>query len=127
MGKRILIIGEDTEHLISVSDLLTEEGFNVHTSIFEDDIFADVETIRPHLVLLDANEKVDYVKLCSEIKQSSGVDVILMSSYIRLPKKVLSESCALGIVPNPFNIEDLFEIVDFALKQDFTKTRLRKE
>ncbi|HEY0054545.1 MAG TPA: response regulator [Pedobacter sp.] len=106
MPQRILVIEDDPEIVNFIDYLLTEEGYNVFTSDFGNDLLSEIENFAPDLVIMDANHQVDYRTLCKKIIKKHDVKVVLLSTELRFASEIVSETCA----TKPFDIDQFLNV-----------------
>lgn len=108
MGKRILVIDDDTDILEVLELMLTQEGYEIiarQTGGYAEDFVA----LDPQLVLLDVRIKGyprSGVEICREFKSSSlfgSIPVLLLSSEHNLPELAEKSGCD-GYISKPFEM-----------------------
>ncbi len=84
IGKKVLIVDDDTDHINIVKTILEKNGFRVVASTNGRDGLAKLETERPDMVILDIMiPGVDGIEICRTIKSNpatAGIPVLMMSS-----------------------------------------------
>jgi len=117
MKKRIFVIEKDDDILHIIEHILQEEGYEVFTSTTEFGIFEQIKKSKPHVILLDViNTTPRGTELCRAIKAANEIrhiPVIVLSTHLKAD--VMKEVCADEIVPKPFDINKLIQIVESQL------------
>ncbi len=129
--KKVLVVNDTQEILTLFNDILESEGHEVHLYSFAFDDLSVVKEVGPDLVVLDliiGNEDHGW-QLLQKMKmdrETATIPVIVCSAAIRLLRELegrLKEK-NVGIVPKPFDIDDLLRAVDAALSQNGSNLRL---
>ncbi len=119
--KRILVVNDTQEILTLFRDILEGEGYEVHLYSFAFDDLSVVKAVRPDLVILDlliGNDAQGW-QLLQKLKldrETASIPVIVCSAAINLLRELqgrLTEK-NVGIVPKPFDIDDLLKAIDEA-------------
>jgi two-component system KDP operon response regulator KdpE len=102
---RVLVVDDDP----SVADLLTVRGFATFASSGGDGAARLVESARPDVVLLDLMlPGADGLDLCRQIREQSGVAIIVVSARCGEQDKVTAlRMGADDYITKPFGIEEL--------------------
>jgi CheY-like chemotaxis protein len=111
---KILIVDDDEAFLYQYEQLLTQYGFKVQTVINAIDIFENIETFRPNLIILDTFIN-DYdgrtigkmLKLTESTKQ---IPVILCSVDVTIGNNAYHQYANL-FISKPFEIEELVRAI----------------
>ena len=113
MPKRILAVEDDPDILFIVEHILTEEGYEVHTSPDGKNITRHVEEIKPDLILMDIRlPNADGRELCKNIRFENGAaPIILTSAHVDYSKGV-KEGCANYCIAKSFDIEELLKRIE---------------
>lgn len=118
MKKRILVIENDRDILEMIALLLDEEGYETGLFSNEKNIFEHITEFKPDAILLDiVKPTVEGTELCRQIKdaeQTSHIPVIVLSTHHQIQK--VKEVCADEVVPKPFDVDALLEILATQLK-----------
>ncbi|MCB0445979.1 MAG: response regulator [Gelidibacter sp.] len=84
MGKKILIIEDDTMLLNTLSNLLTEEGYKVKGCSNADNTFAYLEEEKPDLIMTDlvihGTDGFDILKILSEKTEFKKIPTIVLTN-----------------------------------------------
>ncbi len=118
MRKRILVVENNPDILELISLVLEEAGYEVNLFANEHDIFEHIVKFQPDAILLDiVQPTVQGTELCRQIKEAEGtshIPVIVLSTHPHIKK--VKEVCADEVVPKPFDIDGLVEIISEQLK-----------
>lgn len=118
MKKRILVVENNKEILEVIAYILEEEGYELSLYTSEKDIFEHIITFQPDAILLDiVKPTLEGTELCRQIKaaeNTSHIPVIVLSTHPQIQK--VKEVCADEVVPKPFDIDGLLEILREQLK-----------
>ncbi|RZK56770.1 MAG: response regulator [Pedobacter sp.] len=118
MKKRILVVENNPDISELISLVLEEAGYDVNLYANENDIFNHIVDLQPDAILLDiVQPTVQGTELCRQIKEAEGtshIPVIVLSTHPHIKK--VKEVCADEVVPKPFDIDGLVEIVGEQLK-----------
>lgn len=118
MKKRILVVENDRDILEMIALLLDEEGYE--TSLYSNEryILEHIVDFKPDAILLDIiKPTVEGTELCRQIKeaeQTGHIPVIVLSTHPQIQK--VKEVCADEVVPKPFDVDALLEILATQLK-----------
>jgi DNA-binding response OmpR family regulator len=119
MAKRILII-DDNELMAEVMTyILTGNGYEVIALNGGDNIFNDIKTIHPDLVILDAllpgMDGRDICKLIKLNRDTQNLPVIICSGSDDIDDALSQRGAPDDILHKPFNINNLVEKVEHQL------------
>lgn len=113
--KRILLVDDDTDLLVSLKSFLTKQGYDVTTTTSCRDALSILFSVAPHLVLLDVNVgDEDGRSMCQQIKsqaESQHIPVILISANHQL-LETYREYGANASVRKPFNLPGLLNAIE---------------
>ncbi len=115
--KKIFIVEDDKAISQSLSFVLQDEGYEVKTA--ENGIIAlnllYENVFKPSLILLDMTMPVmSGPEFCQTLKNNclySSIPIVIMSAYDDIPKK-FPEISAEAYLVKPFNIEEMFSIIE---------------
>src|ERR1041385_9160135 len=110
--KKILVIDDDRDLLEMVETVLTEEGFEVHTSGEGRSFFDQIQNFEPDAILLDVFLKdADGRELCSQLKSDPELKHIPVALYSagHMNNATIVNSKANLYITKPFNIMQLGE------------------
>ena len=118
-NKRILVVDDDPDILISLEILLRDEGFEVQTSTKDGEVVdAAVHTNRPDLIILDILlSGHDGRLICKKLKSNPDtrkIPVLLISAHPNAEEMAV-EAGADGFLAKPFDIETLLREVESLL------------
>jgi len=118
MKKRILVVENNSDILELISLVLEEAGYEVNSFSTEKNIFDHIVELQPDAILLDiVQPTVQGTELCRQIKEAEGtshIPVIVLSTHPQIKK--VKEVCADEVIPKPFDIDGLVEIINEQLK-----------
>ena len=107
--KKVLILDNDESVLDVMNEALAYEGFAVKTLENSDNIFHEIESFGPDLVIVDyILNGVDGGEVCQQIKvgnKTSNLPVILMSAYPKVFKPLKDYGCD-DFIAKPFDLDD---------------------
>ncbi len=122
MKKKILIIEDDTRVLENISDLLTEEGYDVFDASNGIDGLAQIEKTRPDLVICDiampGMDGLQLLKRTRDEKINFDKPFILLSA--RTSKDNIREGMNLGAddyITKPYTRKEILEAVSIRLQK----------
>lgn len=123
MNNHILILDDTQDILDALQQALTDEGYEVTTYSYCDDILQVVKQHQPNLVLLDyLLFGINGGELCHQIKTNpltSHIPVILMSGYPRVLES-LGTYGSDAFIAKPFDLKVLFSTIHQHLPQQHT-------
>ena len=107
--KKVLILDNDESTLDVLSEALIYEGFAVKTIENSNNIFHEIESFDPDLVIVDyiLNE-VNGGEVCQQIKinkSTAYLPVVLMSAYPKVFKPFEDYGCD-DFIAKPFDLEE---------------------
>ncbi|CAN5166886.1 hypothetical protein BH09PAT1_BH09PAT1_4410 [soil metagenome] len=119
MNKKILVVDDDRDILEPIELLLSLEGYMVQTTTKGEQIYGEVASFKPDLILLDVlMSGSDGRTICKNLKADSAVNaipIIMMSAHPSA--KSDSERCgADDFIAKPFDIPDLLAIIKKYIK-----------
>jgi DNA-binding response OmpR family regulator len=110
-----LIIDDDPDILEVLQLTLQMEGFETKTNSHGEEIFKEVTSFKPDVILLDILlSGNDGRVLCKQLKaniNTKEIPVILISAYPNAGDSI-SEAGANDFIPKPFDIDDLLTRVE---------------
>ncbi len=114
MKKRVLVIENDKDILEMISLVLEEAGYEASLHTTERNIFEHITAFGPDAILLDiVKPTLEGTELCRQLKeaeQTTHIPVIVLSTHPQAQK--VKEICADEVVPKPFDIDALLEILE---------------
>jgi two-component system, OmpR family, response regulator MtrA len=109
MTAKILVVDDDGALAEMITIMLRSEGFDPHTALSGPEAIDLLEKVAPDLVLLDVMlPGMDGIDVCSHIRQTSGVPIIMLTAKGDTGDVVKGlESGADDYVVKPFNPKEL--------------------
>ena len=123
---RILVVDDEKLVCWSLSEMLTEAGFQVETALTGADARAMFESFQPEMVLLDVRlPDANGIELLSEFKsQDEDVVVVMITAYADADSAVNALKIgADDYIGKPFDLDNIKHVVE----QSFEKKQLRNE
>jgi CheY-like chemotaxis protein len=106
--KRVLVVDDEAAIRYTIEDALSEEGYQVSTAQDGAKALEEVSRARPNVILLDLMMPVmdgwTFLRHCTDIP------VVLMSATYNLKNAEPSEPVK-GILPKPFDLDDLIDLL----------------
>ena len=119
---RVLVINDTQEILEAFRDILEEEGYEALLYSFAVTNIADIEQLKPDLIILDyifGTEKLGWqtLQLLKMHRATAGIPVILCTAATREVREIDGYLVAhdIQVVAKPFDIDDLLAAVRQAL------------
>lgn len=119
--RRVLIVNDSQEILDLLREILVEEGHEVvgYSSTFDD--LADVKRIAPDVIILDfiigdENHGWQFLQKLKLDRATATIPVVVCSAAMHLLRELEGHlrDKSVGVVPKPFDIDDLLRAVDAA-------------
>ena len=112
--KRILVVDDEPNILMSIQYILDMEGYEVHSARDGEEALDVAERIRPDLILLDVSmprkDGYEVCRILREREDMTGTKVIMLTAKGQaLEKKKGIEVGADEYVTKPFSADDLLE------------------
>ncbi|MBC8317523.1 MAG: sigma-54-dependent Fis family transcriptional regulator [Desulfobulbaceae bacterium] len=123
---RILVVDDEKLVCWSLSEMLTEAGFEVETALTGADARALFESFQPEMVLLDVRlPDANGIELLSEFKsQDEDVVVVMITAYADADSAVNALKIgADDYIGKPFDLDNIKHVVN----KSFEKKKLRNE
>ncbi len=118
--KRILVVDDDIDILAVVQLVLDSNGFEVVAISNWQQIYTQIDTFNPDLILLDVSLGTqDGRNICKQLKSDNDtkhISIILFSANHNVEKSVI-ECLADTFISKPFDINDLIEGINNQLMQ----------
>lgn len=112
MTKKILIVDDEPNIVISLEFLMKKEGFEVAVAVDGEEALAKVDSFRPDLVLLDVMmPKKSGFEVCEALRadpEMAGLQVVMLTAKGR--ETEVAKGLAIGAdayVTKPFSTKDL--------------------
>lgn len=115
----IIIIDDDPDMCLALSELLKEDGYNVLTACNGGDGIKFIEEKRPDLVLLDYRlPDIDGMKVLEEIKKiDKKIPVIMLTAYGEIKSAVQAmKSGVFDYITKPFENEEISLVIKKAVQ-----------
>lgn len=118
MNKRILVVENDKDILEIIGQVLSNEGYTVALYQSEKNIFNKVVEFNPDAIVLDIfKPTLAGTELCRQLKAAQAtahIPVVAISTHPEISK--VKEICADEVVPKPFNLDGLLDVLDEQLR-----------
>ena len=115
MGKKILIVDDDTELQFLLAQILGDAGYQTCCLRNGESVIETTAQFFPDLILLDVKiGNIDGRTLCKRIKQTAGMEVIpiiLVSAVDNLYASLDKEGGPDDIILKPFDLDDFLKRV----------------
>ena len=112
MGKKVLIVDDEPNIVISLEYLLKKEGFEIRVATDGDAALAQAADFRPHLILLDVMmPKKSGFEVCESLRadaSQAALKIIMLTAKGR--ETEVTKGLALGAnayITKPFSTKDL--------------------
>ncbi len=115
MGKKkVLVVDDEPNILMSIEFILEMEGYEVHSARDGEEALEVAERVRPDLILLDVNmprkDGYEVCRILREREQLAGTKLIMLTAKGQiLEKKKGIEVGADEYVTKPFSADDLLD------------------
>jgi DNA-binding NtrC family response regulator len=120
MADRILVVDDDSDHLMVVCTILEESGFEVERAGDAEQALSRIHGFRPSLVLTDLRlPGMDGVQLLERIQEGmDGVEVIVMTGHEDMTSAIgAMRAGAFDYVVKPMEVPTLLNLVDRCLRE----------
>jgi DNA-binding NtrC family response regulator len=120
MAEKILVVDDDPEHLMVVSTILEESGFEVEGAEDAEQALARVHAFQPSLVLTDLRlPGMNGVELLERIRDGmENVEVIVMTGHEDMASAIgAMRAGAFDYVVKPMEVPTLQDLVDRCLRE----------
>jgi DNA-binding response OmpR family regulator len=122
--KKVLLLDNDEDVLDVMHEVLTYEGFDVKCIGQTDNIFPEIESYHPDLIILDyILSGVNGGEICHQIKENkktSDLPVVIMSAYPRVLQSLGDYGCD-DFIPKPFDLDDFTERIQRLIDNHMNK------
>ena len=115
----MLIVDDEREILVSLEDVLLDEGYRVERAESGETALQLVRTEAPDVVLVDVwMPGIDGIKTLQAVKESNAdIEVVLMSGHGNIETAVAAtKSGAFNFIEKPLSIDTVLRIVDSAVQ-----------
>lgn len=121
MAYKILIIDDDRDILVIISDLLSGYGYEVTTAESAEEAFGLLSSNSYHLLLLDINlPDSDGFEICKQLREVSTVPVIFASARTSESDRISGyEIGGDDYLPKPYSMKELLVHVQALLRRTY--------
>ena len=129
MNRSVLIVDDDLDLSIVISDMLEDYGYSVETADSAEAAFSALETKRYDLLLLDINlpDSTGF-ELCRELRRASDVPVIFASARTNESDRI--EGFDIGgddYLPKPYSMKELLSRVNALIRRTYGFSEEKRE
>lgn len=114
MGKKILVIDDDSSILEAISLILEDAGYTVATSIKGEETYTKVSDFEPDVIILDVlMSGSDGRIICKRLKaadETKHIPIIMISAHPSAKDSVM-ECGADSFLPKPFEVKALLSMI----------------
>jgi len=111
MKKRILILDDDADILDILAYLLTDDGYEIESSMYGDNIWDSIRAFKPDLILMDLMlADLDGRSICRAIKENTetkDIAVIMISARSDLRPVMGQPGSPDEFIAKPFDIDNV--------------------
>lgn len=121
MKREILIIDDDADLSMIISDMLTDKGFGVTVALNSEEAFKLLEKNSYHLILLDINlpDALGF-DVCRELRRVSEVPVIFASARTSETDRIIGlDIGGDDYIPKPFSMKELLSRIKALLRRTY--------
>jgi len=121
MKRDILIIDDDEDLTMILSDMLTDHGFDVMHACSSEEAFRLLSERRFHLILLDINlPDAEGFEVCRELRRVSEVPVIFASARTSESDRITGlDIGGDDYLPKPFSMKELLSRINALLRRTY--------
>ncbi len=113
--KRVLVVDDDLPLRGMLSSVLRRHGFQVFLAGDGDEGQRALVLHKPHVVLLDLMmpgvNGWDFLQRLNDTGFAGQIPVIVVSAHLRKDPQAVLQMGVKAILPKPFNIDDLLEVI----------------
>ena len=129
MKRSVLIVDDDLDLSMVISDMLEDYGYSVETADSAEAAFSALETKRNDLLLLDINlpDSTGF-ELCRELRRASDVPVIFASARTNESDRI--EGFDIGgddYLPKPYSMKELLSRVNALIRRTYGFSEEKRE
>jgi len=129
MNRSVLIVDDDLDLSMVISDMLEDYGYSVETADSAEAAFSALETKRYDLLLLDINlpDSTGF-ELCRELRRASDVPVIFASARTNESDRI--EGFDIGgddYLPKPYSMKELLSRVNALIRRTYGFSEEKRE
>ena len=119
MSARILVVDDEPNILATIAPLLGAQGYEVFSAMSGRAALEAVDRDKPDLIVLDLGlPDIDGVAVCVQVRQSSGIPILVLSARGAEGDKVRAlDAGADDYVTKPFGAEELLARIRVALRR----------
>lgn len=114
MGKKVLVIDDDSSILEAISLILEDAGYAVATSIKGEETYTKVSDFEPDVIILDVlMSGSDGRIICKRLKatdETKHIPIIMISAHPSAKDSVM-ECGADSFLPKPFEVKALLSMI----------------
>jgi len=118
---KVLIVDNDNNILDVMNEALTYEGYEVNSLLAVDNIFPEIMTYRPDIVILDyILDGINGGELCHQIKvnrYTAQLPVVIMSAYPKVLQSLGDYGCNM-FIPKPFDLDHILNCIKELTTED---------
>lgn len=127
----VLIVDDAPNNLRLLSNMLTQQGYDVRVAINGSIALKTVQALAPDIILLDINmPKMDGYEVCQRLKsdpETKDIPIIFLSALSEVLNKVKAfESGGVDYVTKPFQLEEVVARVDSQLTLKRVQVELKE-
>lgn len=112
-ARPILIVDDDAAILETISDILSEEGYQVEHAAGGLQGLAMAEQLQPALILLDMRmPQIDGWQFAQALRANGMLTPIVVMTAAQDAARWAEEIAAAAVLAKPFDLADLLEIVE---------------
>jgi DNA-binding response OmpR family regulator len=116
MSQRILVVEDEAPILEVVAEILSDSGYEVHTTLDARDGLLLVQSLQPDLIILDMRmPRLDGWEFERALRERSMRVPIVVMTAAQNARQWASEINAEGYISKPFNIDELTSEVERVL------------
>lgn len=125
---KILIIDDDEDLSMIISDMLESYGYNVTCAVDSEQAFDLLSTNTYHIILLDINlPDSDGFEICKELRQTSTVPVIFASARTSETDRITGfDIGGDDYLPKPYSMKELLSRVNALIRRTYGFTDQEK-